>query len=132
MNLLNNAAEFTDAGGHVELTVAREGPEAVIRVRDDGTGIAPDLLPRVFDLFAQADTSLDRGGGGLGIGLTLVQRLVTLHGGTIRVDSEGAGRGSEFTVRLPAPGNPPAETGTPSPGRRRPRRAPHAGRRGQR
>jgi PAS domain S-box-containing protein len=115
VNLLNNAAEFTDAGGHVELTVAREGPEAVIRVRDDGTGIAPDLLPRVFDLFTQADTSLDRCGGGLGIGLTLVKRLVTLHGGTIRVQSEGAGRGSEFTVRLPAPGDPPAETGTSRP-----------------
>ncbi len=115
VNLLNNAAEFTDAGGHVELTIAREGTEAVIRVRDDGAGIAPDLLPRVFDLFAQADTSLDRSGGGLGIGLTLVKRLVTLHGGTIRVDSEGAGRGSEFTVRLPAPGDPPDEAGTSGP-----------------
>ncbi len=103
VNLLNNAAEFTDPGGHIELAVDREGPDAVIRVRDDGTGIDPDLLPRVFDLFAQADTSLDRCGGGLGIGLTLVKRLVTLHGGTIQVHSEGPRRGSEFTVRLPAP-----------------------------
>jgi PAS domain S-box-containing protein len=102
INLLNNSAEFTDPGGHVELIVTREGAEAVIRVRDNGMGIAPDLLPRVFDLFAQADTSLDRGGGGLGIGLTLAKRVVTLHGGSIRVHSEGPGRGSEFVVRLPA------------------------------
>jgi two-component system CheB/CheR fusion protein len=87
----------------------------VIRVRDDGTGIAPDLLPRVFDLFAQADTSLDRGGAGLGIGLTLVKRLVTLHGGTIQVRSEGAGLGSEFTVRLPAPDDFPEEGATSGP-----------------
>jgi len=102
VNLLNNAAEYTDPGGHIEISLGRDGSDAVIRVRDDGTGIAPDLLPRVFDLFAQADTSLDRGGGGLGIGLTLVKRVVNLHGGSIRVDSEGPGRGSEFTVRLPA------------------------------
>ena len=81
--------------------MTREGPDAVIRVRDDGTGIAPDLLPRVFDLFAQADTSLDRGGGGLGIGLTLVKRVVTLHGGSIRVDSEGPGRG--LGIHRPTP-----------------------------
>ncbi|MHB1560246.1 MAG: hybrid sensor histidine kinase/response regulator [Isosphaeraceae bacterium] len=101
VNLLNNAAEFTDPGGRVELEVASEGSLAVIRVRDDGTGIAPGLLPHIFELFTQADTSLDRGGAGLGIGLTLVQRLVTLHGGTIQVRSEGLGLGSEFTVRLP-------------------------------
>jgi PAS domain S-box-containing protein len=115
INLLNNAAEFTDPGGHVELTVAREGDEAVIRVHDDGMGIHPDLLPRVFDLFAQADTSLDRGGGGLGIGLTLVKRVVTLHGGTIQVHSEGPGRGSEFVVRLPAlPGSSGADAAQPA------------------
>jgi PAS domain S-box-containing protein len=108
-NLLNNAAEFTDPCGHVHLIVAREGPDAVIRVRDDGTGIAPGLLPHVFDLFAQADTSLDRCGGGLGIGLTLVKHLVTMHGGTIAVRSEGPGRGSEFTVRLPALPDPSDE-----------------------
>jgi PAS domain S-box-containing protein len=102
MNLLNNAAEFTDPGGHVELGVTRAGSEVEIRVGDDGMGIDPELLPRVFDLFAQADTSLDRGGAGLGIGLTLVKRLVTMHGGTIEGRSEGKGRGSEFTVRLPA------------------------------
>jgi PAS domain S-box-containing protein len=108
-NLLNNAAEFTDPGGHIEMVAARDQADAVIRVRDDGTGIAPELLPRVFDLFAQADTSLDRCGGGLGIGLTLVKGLVTMHGGTIKVHSEGPGRGSEFTVRLPALPDPPDE-----------------------
>ncbi len=108
-NLLNNAAEFTDPGGHIEIAVTRDAADAVIRVRDDGTGIAPDLLPRVFDLFTQADTSLDRCGGGLGIGLTLVKRLVTMHEGTIEVHSEGPGRGSEFTVRLPALPDAPCE-----------------------
>jgi CheY-like chemotaxis protein len=121
LNLLKNAAEFTNAGGHIQMIVLREGADAIIRVLDDGTGIAPDLLPRVFDLFAQADTSLDRGGG-LGIGLTLVKRVVTLHGGSIRVDSEGPGRGSQFTVRLPATpddrdkaGNSVELTGEPAP-----------------
>lgn len=102
VNLLNNAAEFTDPGGRIELDVDREASDAVIRVCDDGTGIDPELLPHIFELFTQADTSLDRGGAGLGIGLTLVQRLVALHGGTIEVRSEGSGLGSEFTVRLPA------------------------------
>ena len=117
VNLLNNAAEYTDPGGHIQLIVARDAGDALLRVRDDGSGIAPDLLPHVFDLFAQADHSLDRGGGGLGIGLTLVKRVVTLHGGSIRVHSQGPGRGSEFTVRLPAPldGNdhPPDSAGSP-------------------
>ncbi len=102
LNLLNNAAEFTDPGGRVELDVAREESDAVIRVRDDGTGIDSRLLPHIFELFTQADTSLDRGGAGLGIGLNLVERLVAPHGGTIEVRSDGPGRGSEFTVRLPA------------------------------
>src|SRR5262249_44445154 len=74
---------------------------AVLRVRDTGVGIAPDLLPHVFDLFTQADRSLDRSQGGLGIGLTMVQRLVQLHGGAVEARSEGLGRGSEFIVRLP-------------------------------
>jgi PAS domain S-box-containing protein len=112
-NLLNNAAEFTDPGGHIQMIVGRDDEgHAVIRIRDDGTGIAPELLPRVFDLFTQADTSLDRCGGGLGIGLTLVKRLVTMHAGTIEVLSEGPGRGSEFTVRLPTLPDPPDEPRT--------------------
>jgi PAS domain S-box-containing protein len=113
-NLLNNAAKYTPEGGHIWLSVAREGGVAVIRVRDDGVGIPADMLPRVFDLFAQADPTLDRSDGGLGIGLTLVDRLVRMHGGTVEVDSDGPGRGSEFVVRLPllkAAPVPPDEPG---------------------
>lgn len=101
-NLLNNAAKYHDKVGHIWLTARREGEEAVIRVRDDGIGIAPDLLPRIFDLFTQADRSLERSQGGLGIGLTLTRSLVQMHGGTIRAFSEGEGKGSELVVRLPA------------------------------
>jgi two-component system CheB/CheR fusion protein len=102
-NLLNNAAKYTDSGGHVRLSAAREGGEVVIRVRDDGIGIDAEMLPRVFDPFAQADGSLDRSQGGLGIGLTLVRKLTEMHGGSVSASSEGLGRGSEFVVRLPAP-----------------------------
>ena len=83
VNLLTNAAKYTDPGGHIWLTVEQEGEEAVLRVRDTGVGIAPELLPRIFDLFTQAERSLDRSQGGLGIGLALVQRLVEMHGGTV-------------------------------------------------
>ena len=100
-NLLNNAAKYTDEGGHVRLTAAQEEDEVVIRVQDDGMGLTSDLLPHVFDLFNQADRSLDRSQGGLGIGLTLVRRLVELHGGRVEARSEGRGRGSEFIVHLP-------------------------------
>ena len=100
-NLLNNACKFTDKGGHVWLTVEREEPFIVIRVRDNGIGIAPDQLPRLFGMFAQVDTSLERSRDGLGIGLTLVKTLVEMHGGSVEARSEGLGRGSEFVVRLP-------------------------------
>ena len=100
-NLLSNAAKFTPPGGRVTLDAAREGNEAVIRVRDTGYGIEPTLLPRVFDLFVQGDTSLDRSKSGLGIGLALVRQVVTLHGGKATAHSAGAGKGSEFLVRLP-------------------------------
>ena len=100
-NLVNNAGKFTNAGGHISLVVSRDGAEAVIRVRDDGIGIAAEHLPRVFDMFAQVDTSLERSRDGLGIGLTLVKTLVELHGGSVAAASDGPGRGSEFTVRLP-------------------------------
>ncbi len=102
-NLLNNAAKYTDSGGRIALTAYGEGDEAVVRVRDNGIGLAAEMLPRVFDLFAQEDRSLDRSQGGLGIGLTLVRSLVQLHGGSIHAQSPGPGLGSEFTVRLPAP-----------------------------
>ena len=102
VNLLNNAAKYTDEGGHIRLTAQQEGGEVVLRVRDTGVGIAPELLPRIFDLFTQADRTLDRSQGGLGIGLSLVQKLVELHGGTVEAHSAGLGQGSEFIVRLPA------------------------------
>jgi signal transduction histidine kinase len=101
-NLLNNAAKYTPEGGRLTFLIERDGDTAVFRVRDSGVGIAPDMLPRVFDLFTQIDRSLDRAEGGLGIGLTLVHRLVEMHGGTVRAFSDGLGRGSEFEVRLPA------------------------------
>jgi signal transduction histidine kinase len=98
-NLLNNAAKYSEEGATIALSLAVEGPEAVVRVRDTGVGIAPEMLPRVFDLFTQIDRTLDRAQGGLGIGLTLVKSLVEMHGGTVEVAS-GIGTGSEFTVRL--------------------------------
>ncbi len=106
-NLLNNAAKYTDEGGHITVRAAREGGEAVVRVRDTGAGIPGDVLPHVFDLFRQADRTLDRSQGGLGVGLTLVLQLVELHGGRVEAHSEGPGRGSEFVVRLPLPAELP-------------------------
>jgi PAS domain S-box-containing protein len=100
-NLLNNATKYTPAGGHIHLTAAQMGNEAVVRVRDTGVGISAGMLPHVFDLFTQVDRTLDRSQGGLGIGLALVRRLVELHGGRVEVHSEGSGRGSEFVVYLP-------------------------------
>src|SRR5206468_6263700 len=100
-NLLNNAAKFTPAGGQISVRVQRDGDFGVLRVIDTGRGIAPELLPRIFQLFEQGDQSLARCEGGLGIGLTLVQNLVRMHFGTVEAKSEGAGRGSEFIVRLP-------------------------------
>jgi signal transduction histidine kinase len=104
-NLLRNALKFTEAGGGVEVSAHRDGhggdAEAVVRVRDDGIGISAELLPRIFDLFAQGEQGLDRAGAGLGIGLTLVRSLVEMHGGRVEARSEGRGRGSEIEVRLP-------------------------------
>jgi PAS domain S-box-containing protein len=100
-NLLNNAAKYTEDGGRIYLSAHRDGNHAVVSVRDTGIGIPVDVLPRVFDLFAQADRTYHRAQGGLGIGLTLVRNLVELHGGTVTARSEGEGRGSEFVVRLP-------------------------------
>jgi PAS domain S-box-containing protein len=101
-NLLSNAAKYTDPGGQVWLTARQEGGDLVLRVRDTGIGIPPDMLPRIFDLFVQAERRLKRSQGGLGIGLTLVRRLVEMHGGTVTAHSDGPGRGSKFIVRLPA------------------------------
>jgi signal transduction histidine kinase len=102
VNLLNNAAKYTDQGGQIRLITQQQGADIVVRIIDTGIGIAPELLPRVFDLFTQGDRTLDRSQGGLGIGLSLVKKLVELHGGTVAVHSAGLGQGSEFIVRLPA------------------------------
>jgi PAS domain S-box-containing protein len=101
-NLLNNACKYTPAGGHIRLSAEREGASAVVRVRDDGIGIAAQHLPHVFDMFSQAAPALERAQGGLGIGLALAQALARLHGGAIEAKSDGADRGSEFSVTLPA------------------------------
>ncbi len=100
-NLLDNASKYTEAQGQIWLTVESEDDHAVIRIRDDGVGIAADLIPHIFDLFTQADKSLARSEGGLGIGLALVKNLVALHRGTVEAHSDGLGRGSTFVVRLP-------------------------------
>jgi CheY-like chemotaxis protein/two-component sensor histidine kinase len=121
-NLLTNAAKYTEPGGRISVTVEREEereergmgaaspppsalpfalPAAVVRVRDNGRGIAPELLPRIFEVFVQAQRTLDRSEGGIGVGLTLVRSLVEMHGGSVEARSEGPGKGSEFIVRLP-------------------------------
>jgi signal transduction histidine kinase len=103
-NLVRNAAKYTEPGGHLEVAAWQQDGQALVRVRDDGIGIPAELLPRIFDLFIQGEQSLDRSGGGLGIGLTLVRRLIEMHGGRVEAHSEGAGKGSEFVVRLPLAG----------------------------
>jgi PAS domain S-box-containing protein len=115
-NLLNNSAKYTEAGGRVWLGAARVGGEAVITVRDTGLGIPAEMLPHIFDMFAQVNRTLGRAQGGLGIGLALVRRLVELHGGRVEARSAGEGTGSEFVVRLPmaAPRPPDGERGRPS------------------
>ena len=100
-NLLNNAAKYTPAGGHIVLGTELEDGRVQLIVADDGIGIDPELASRVFELFAQAQRSPDRSSGGLGLGLALVKNLVELHGGTVKCSSEGAGKGSRFTVSLP-------------------------------
>ena len=107
-NIVGNAVKYTPAGGSIRVGLSAEGGEAVLRVEDNGYGIAPELLPRVFDLFVQGERTLDRAQGGLGIGLTLVRRLVALHGGSVAAFSQGPGRGSLFTVRLPKVARPQA------------------------
>jgi len=100
-NLLNNAAKYTERGGHIWLTAVTDRGNVVVSVRDNGVGIPQEALPRIFEMFAQVDRSLEKSQGGLGIGLTLVKRLVELHGGSVEANSEGVGKGSEFKARLP-------------------------------
>jgi PAS domain S-box-containing protein len=117
-NLLSNSLKFTPRGGAISVTVCREQDEAVVRVADQGAGIAAELLPCVFDLFVQGELNLDRRLGGLGVGLSLVRRLVELHGGRVEAASEGPGRGSIFTVRLPLIDAPqPARESSEAPAR---------------
>jgi two-component system CheB/CheR fusion protein len=102
-NLLNNAARYTPRGGRIAIGAETEGTSVLVRIRDNGIGIPPEMQPNVFDMFMQVDRSLERARGGLGIGLTLVKQLVVLHGGAVEVRSEGLGKGCEFVVRLPLP-----------------------------
>ncbi len=124
-NLLNNACKYTPAGGVIELAARREGKEVVVSIRDNGVGLPPEMLQSVFEMFTQVDQSLERSQGGLGIGLMLVRRLVELHGGTVQAESQGLGKGSTFTVRLPlveermaSPTPTPANSGSGSPPRK--------------
>jgi two-component system CheB/CheR fusion protein len=116
LNLLNNAAKYTPEGGRIWLTAEKVGGESVVRVRDTGMGIPPEMLPKVFDLFTQAERTLDRAEGGLGLGLTLVRRLTEMHNGVVQAFSAGPGEGSEFVVRLPLlPDMPPPVASAPEP-----------------
>ncbi len=114
-NLLTNAAKYTDPGGAIRIELAASHDQAVITVHDNGIGIAPDLLPSIFDLFVQSARSLDRSDGGLGIGLSVVQRLVRMHGGEVRANSPGPGMGATFEIRLPRIDAPPLTATAPIP-----------------
>jgi len=114
-NLLVNAIKYSPAGSSVELSLSAERDTAVVRVTDNGIGIAPEMLDRIFEMFVQAESSLDRAQGGLGIGLTLVKSLVELHGGSVTAHSEGRNRGSEFAVRLPLAARTAGTIDAPSP-----------------
>lgn len=102
VNLLSNAAKYTEQGGQIKISAQQHDDEAVMTISDTGIGIPTEMLSRIFDPFAQMDSSLDRSRGGLGLGLTLVRSLIQMHGGSVRASSPGPGQGSEFTVRLPA------------------------------
>ncbi len=111
-NLLTNAAKYTPGGGSIRVVLSAERSDVVVRVSDNGEGIPPEMLDRVFDLFAQVDRTLDRAQGGVGIGLSLVRKLMTLHGGSVSAESPGLGKGSTFTVRLPAIQAEPGQSAT--------------------
>ncbi len=114
-NILNNAAKYTGEGGRISLRAGREEGDVVFRIRDNGIGIPPEMLSQVFELFTQVDRSLDRSEGGLGIGLTVVRRLVEMHGGSVQAYSAGLNQGSEFVVRIPVTAKPAPLTASPGP-----------------
>lgn len=114
-NLVGNALKYTPPGGTVEIALTKRDGQAWLTVRDDGIGIAPELLPRLFDIFVQGKVALDRAQGGLGIGLSVVRSLVELHGGSIEAASAGHGKGSMFMLRLPLLAEPPADAGRAAP-----------------
>ncbi len=118
-NLLSNADKYSPPGRPISLTIERQDNEAVIRVKDEGMGISPEFLPHVFEMFTQGDLSLEKAQGGLGVGLTVVKRLIEMHGGSVEAKSAGAGKGSEFILRFPlafaeAPAPPPSRTAPPA------------------
>jgi two-component system CheB/CheR fusion protein len=123
-NLLTNAAKYTTKPDRITVTLAKEEADAVVAVKDEGEGIAPELLPRIFDLFVQGDHTLARSQGGLGIGLTLVRRLVEMHNGQVTASSGGKGKGSLFSVRLPLLPESVRGDERPRPGVTVPRRGP--------
>jgi PAS domain S-box-containing protein len=122
INLLTNAAKYTDAGGHIHVETRREDDAAVIGIVDNGVGMSPELLPRVFDLFVQSERTLDRSQGGLGIGLSVVKRLIEMHGGRVGARSAGVGRGSTFEITLPLVQPPAAAAGEAAPLKTSPKR----------
>ena len=115
-NLLNNAAKYTPEGGRIALSVERQGAQAVLRVQDNGLGIPPEMLPRVFEMFTQVHKHLERAQGGLGLGLSLVKSLVEMHGGTVEGRSGGPGQGCEFIVCLPLVAEGPEHRSAEEPG----------------
>jgi signal transduction histidine kinase len=114
VNILNNAAKYTPEGGHITARLRTTADEVVVEFADDGIGMAPELVPHVFDLFTQAERSSDRSQGGLGLGLPLVRNLARLHGGSVQADSAGPGMGSRFTLQLPVHRGQPADTAAPA------------------
>jgi signal transduction histidine kinase len=110
VNLIQNAAKYTENGGTIWVKASIEAAQAVVKIEDNGIGISPDVLPNIFDLFTQAEFAGDRTAEGLGIGLSVVKDLTQLHGGSVQVRSDGLGKGSEFTVRLPLAGCDDAPT----------------------
>src|SRR5690606_10576833 len=101
-NLLNNAAKYSEPGSRITIDAERVGDRVRLRVKDEGAGISPEMLGKIFDVFVQQRQTIDRSRGGLGLGLTIVRTLVEMHGGTVSAHSEGPGRGAEFTIELPA------------------------------